>query len=93
MKVGDRVKFRRQSKAWMHYGLEPEAKGYVVEVYQDAEAKGGHKIDVRFPGMLEPERGIDAEELEVLACAPSTRRPASSSSRRTAPGRGVRLHK
>jgi hypothetical protein len=66
MKVGDRVKFRRESKAWMHYGLEPEARGYVVEVHDDPEAKGGHKVDVRFPGPGEPERGIDIEELEVF---------------------------
>ncbi|MFI4996527.1 MAG: hypothetical protein ACHQAQ_12175 [Hyphomicrobiales bacterium] len=51
----------------MHYGLEPEAKGYVVKIYSDPEARGGHRVDVRFPGTGEPERGIDTEELEVLA--------------------------
>jgi hypothetical protein len=66
MKVGDRVKFRRELKAWMHHGLEPEAKGHIVEIYHDPEAGGGHKVDVRFPGRREPERGIDSEELEVL---------------------------
>jgi len=39
----------------------------VVEDFRDAEARGGHKVDVRFPGTPEPERGIDIEELEVLA--------------------------
>ena len=67
MKMGDRVRFRRESKAWIHYGLEPDARGVVVEVYRDAEARGGHKVDVRFPGTRELERGIDTEELEVLA--------------------------
>ena len=64
--VGDRVKFRAKSKVSMRHGLEPGAKGYVVEVYHDPEARGGHKVDVRFPGTGEPERGIDIAELEVF---------------------------
>ena len=67
MKTGDSVKFRRESKAWMHYGLEPGARGVVVKMYGDADARGGRKVDVSFPGVPEPERGIDIEELEVLA--------------------------
>ena len=59
------MKFRRESKAWMHYRLDPDAKGYVVKLYGDPEAKGGRKVDVKFPGH-EPERGIDTEELEVI---------------------------
>jgi hypothetical protein len=66
MKVGDRVKFRRESKAWKSYGLEPDAKGYVVEIFQDPETRGGNRVDVRFPGTGEPEHGIDTEELEIL---------------------------
>jgi len=66
MMVGDRVKFRRASKAWKYYGLEPDAKGCVVEVHRDAEARGGWRVDVRFPGTAEPERGIEIEELEVI---------------------------
>jgi hypothetical protein len=67
MNIGDRVKFRRESKAWMHYGLQPEARGFVVKIYRDPDARGGQKVDVRFPGPGEPERGIDIDELEVLA--------------------------
>ena len=51
----------------MHYGLEPEARGVVVKIYGDADARGGHKVDVNFPGVPEPERGIDIEDLEALA--------------------------
>ena len=51
----------------MHYGLEPEARGFVVKIYADPEAQGGHSADLRFPGLREPECGIDIEELEVLA--------------------------
>jgi hypothetical protein len=67
MKFGDRVKFRGESKAWMHYGLEPDARGVVVKIYDDADARGGQRVDVTFPGLREPECGIDIEELEVLA--------------------------
>ena len=66
MKVGDRVKFRRGSTAWKQYGLEPDAKGYVVEIYRDPEARSECKVDAKFPGTHEPERGIDADELEVV---------------------------
>jgi len=67
MKIGDRVKLRTESKIWTRCGLEPDATGIVVEVYRDPEDRGGHKVDVRFPGKSEPELAIDAEELEVVA--------------------------
>jgi len=65
MKVGDRVKFRRGSKAWKQYGLEPDAKGYVVEIYHAPETRSGCKVDAKFPGTREPERGIDADEVSI----------------------------
>jgi hypothetical protein len=66
MKVGDRVRFRKESQAWKLYGVEPDAKGYVVAVYYDAEPYGRHKVDAIFPGLQEPERGVPFEELEIV---------------------------
>jgi hypothetical protein len=67
MQVGDRVRFRDGSKAWKRLGIGPEPTGYVVEVYYDPDARSSHKADVKFPGAPEPERAINAEDLEVVA--------------------------
>ena len=66
MKVGDRVMFRDGRKAWKRLGLGPEPIGHVVEVYRDPEpGSGGHKVDVKFDSSPEPQRAINAEDLEV----------------------------
>jgi hypothetical protein len=38
-----------------------------VEIYRDPEpGSGGHKADVKFEGSPEPQRAINAEDLEVV---------------------------
>jgi hypothetical protein len=74
IKVGDRVRFRKESRAWKLYGVEPDAKGDVVEIYHEAEPHGRRMADVIFPGLQEPERGVPFEELEIVKV--SARRPA-----------------
>ncbi|MFI5015754.1 MAG: hypothetical protein ACHQAY_25740 [Hyphomicrobiales bacterium] len=66
IKIGDRVRFRRGSRAWIFHGVEPDMRGNVVEVYADAHAKGAYKVDVSFSGLKELKRGIDVAELEVV---------------------------
>jgi len=66
MKVGDLVRFRKESKAWMSYDMEPDARGLVIEVYANVQVKGAHKVDVSFPGMGVLKRAIDISELEIV---------------------------
>ncbi|MFI5015327.1 MAG: hypothetical protein ACHQAY_23575 [Hyphomicrobiales bacterium] len=66
MKIGDHVRFRRQSRAWQGHGLEPDAKGYVTEIYGDPDVGEMCLADVMFSGWPEPERGIRIDELEIV---------------------------
>jgi len=66
MKVGDRVRFRVGTKAGIFNGVEPEARGTVVEVYSNAQAKGAYKVDVSFAGSKEINRAIDVAELDIV---------------------------
>lgn len=66
MKIGDRVRFRKELRAWQRHGLEPDAKGYVAEIYGDPDARDRCIADVKFSGWPEPERGIRVEELEIV---------------------------
>jgi hypothetical protein len=66
MKVGDLVRFRKESRAWISYDLEPDAKGRVFEIYANAQAKGAYKVDVTFPGASVLKRAIDITELEII---------------------------
>jgi hypothetical protein len=66
MKVGDLVRFRKESRAWMSYDVQPDAKGRVFEVYANAQAKGAYKVDVTFPGASVLTRAIDISELEII---------------------------
>jgi hypothetical protein len=64
MKVGDRVRFRPGSTVWARHGLLPDAQGVIVKVRDGPDAR--KLIDVQFPKLAEAERGIDADELEVI---------------------------
>jgi hypothetical protein len=66
MKVGDLVRFRKESRAWVSYDMEPDAKGRVIEVYTNVQVKGAHKVDVSFPGTSALKRAIDVTELEIV---------------------------
>jgi hypothetical protein len=65
MRVGDRVRFRDDSRAWRSRGLDPAARGRVMELYR-VPPLGEIKADVRFDTMTAPERGLSVEDLEVL---------------------------
>ncbi|SDR63535.1 hypothetical protein SAMN05519103_08727 [Rhizobiales bacterium GAS113] len=64
MKVGDRVKFRSTSTFWARHGLLTDAEGVIVMVRDGPEAR--KLIDVKFRKLPDAERGIDADELEVI---------------------------
>jgi hypothetical protein len=64
VKAGDRVKFRSTSTFEARHGLLPDAQGVIVNVRNGPDAQ--KLIDVKFPKLPEVERGIDADELEVI---------------------------
>jgi hypothetical protein len=67
MRVGDRVKFRMGSRAWIALGLPPDMRGEVVDTFRDPADRGVQTADVRFPDSDTPRRGIDSDELEVIS--------------------------
>ena len=67
MKIGDRVKFRRGSRARITLRLQPNMRGEVVETFRDPADRGVQTADVRFPDSNTPRRGTDIDELEVIS--------------------------
>lgn len=65
MKAGDRVKFRAGTRAWKVRGLAADAEGFVVELYR-TPPKGAIKVDGKFDGSTQIERGIDVEDLVTV---------------------------
>ena len=63
MKVGDQVRFRATSKAWRSRGLDPRAKGIIMDLYR-APVTGELKVDVRFGPDGVTELAIPVEDLE-----------------------------